>query len=144
ALLLVFWTWLAVRRAQRTDPARPRREARARLVGTLTQLRTSPSPQLLLAWQHDAAVLWQIRHAAPPATALTDAEWAKLWSESDRSLYGPKSPLPSDWVPRAEAALVAKRVAGFNPLRLFLPRNLLPFAALVALTLIPFAVLRAA
>ena len=30
ALLLLFWTWLAVRRAQRTDPVRPRREARIR------------------------------------------------------------------------------------------------------------------
>jgi hypothetical protein len=144
ALLIIFWTWLAVRRAQRTDPVRPRREARARLVGTLTQLRTSQSPQLLLAWQHDAAVLWQINHAAPPATALTDKDWAMLWTESDRSLYGPQSPLPADWVARAEAALAAKRVAAFNPLRLFLPRNLLPFAALVALTLLPVAVLRAA
>ena len=144
ALLLVFWTWLAVRRAQRTDPARPRREARARLVGTLAQLRSSPSPQLLLAWQHDAAVLWQINHAAPPAAALTNKEWSALWTESDRSLYGAKAALPADWVARAEAALSAKRVAGFNPLRLFLPRNLLPFAALLALMVIPFAVLRAA
>jgi hypothetical protein len=143
-LLVIFWTWLAVRRAQRTDPVRPRREARARLVATLAQLRTSPSPQLLLAWQHDAAVLWQIAHAAPPATALTDKEWAALWTESDRSLYGAKSALPADWVARAEAALAAKRVAGFNPLRLFLPRNLLPFAALVTLMLVPLAVLRAA
>lgn len=142
--LLLFWLWLATRRAQRTDPARARREARARLVGTLAQLRTSPSPQLLLAWQHDSSVLWQIAHAAPPATALTDAAWSTLWLESDRALYGAKTDLPSDWVARAEAALAAKRVPGFNPLRLFLPRNLLPFAALLLIALVPVVALRAA
>ncbi|MSU22369.1 MAG: protein BatD [Opitutus sp.] len=131
---LSVWLWLAVRRAQRTDPLRPRREARARLAAILPQLRTAPSPQLLLAWQHDAAVLWQIAHAAPPASALSDQEWAVLWTESDRALYGPQTGLPSDWTARAEAALIAKRVRGFNPLRLFLPRNLLPFAALLALS----------
>jgi hypothetical protein len=142
--LLLFWLGLAVRRAQRTDPARARREARVRLAATLAQLRTSPSPQLLLAWQHDATVLWQIAHAAPPAAAFADAAWTQLWLESDRSLYGAKTGLPSDWVARAEAALAAKRVPGFNPLRLFLPRNLLPFAALLLVTLAPVAMLRAA
>lgn len=144
AALLVYWFGLAVRRAQRTDPARTRREARGRLSATLAQLRVAPSPQLLLAWQHDTTILWQIRHAAPPATALPDAAWTQLWLESDRSLYGPKTALPADWVARAEAALGAKRVPGFNPLRLFLPRNLLPFAALLLIALVPFAALRAA
>lgn len=144
AALLLFWLWLATRRAQRTDPARARREARARLSATLAQLRTSPSSQLLLAWQHDATILWQIAHAAPPATALSDAAWSTLWLEADRSLYGVKADLPSDWVARAEAALAAKRVPGFNPLRLFLPRNLLPFAALLFVALVPVAMLRAA
>ena len=138
AALLLFWLWLAVRCAQRTDPLRPRREARARLAATLAQLRNSQlsalNSQLLLDWQRDTAVLWQIAHAAPPAAALTDAAWSTLWTESDRALYGPKIDLPSDWVARAEAALIAKRVRGFNPLRLFLPRNLLPFAALLVLS----------
>ncbi len=145
ALLLVFWTWLAIRRAQRTDPARPRREARKRLAATLAQLRNGTSPQLLLAWQHDVAVLWQIAHAAPPASALPEPTWSRLWLESDRALYAEKNQLPTDWVARAEAALVAKRVAGFNPLRLFLPRNLLPFAAGLALLLVlPATMLHAA
>ncbi len=144
AALLLFWVWLAVRRAQRTDPARARREARVRLAATLAQLRTSTSPQLLLSWQHDATILWQIAHAAPPATAFPDAAWTQLWLESDRALYGAKTDLPSDWVARAEAALVAKRVPGFNPLRLFLPRNLLPFAAVLFIALVPLAILRAA
>ena len=163
--LLFFWTWLAIRRARHTDPLRPRREARSRLATTLAQLRTSgdstsplatlnaqPQPQaLLLRWQHDAAILWQLTHAAPPASALLTAgdatpssrsspapdtsAWATLWLESDRALYGPASTLPSDWIARAEAALTAKRVPGFNPLRLFLPRNLLPFAALLLVAL---------
>lgn len=135
-VLLAFWSWLAIRRAQQTDPLRPRREARARLAATLAQLRTTTSPQLLLGWQRDTAVLWQLSHAAPPATALTDAAWSTLWRESDRALYGTQSQLPSDWTARAEAALTAKRVPGFNALRLFLPRNLFPFAALLVFALL--------
>ncbi len=138
ALLLAFWLTLAIRRARQTDPLRPRREARTRLAATIAQLRTgSPTAplnaQLLLSWQHDTAVLWQLAHAAPSAAALSDAAWSTLWSEADRALYGAKSELPSDWTARAEAALTAKKVPGFNALRLFLPRNLLPFAALLLL-----------
>lgn len=142
--LLLFWAWLAIRRAQRTDPARARREARARLTATLAQIRAgSVRPQLLLAWQRDTAVLWQITHAAPPATALNDVAWAVLWADADCALYGAKPDLPPDWLARAEAALVGKRVPGFNPLRAFLPRNLMPFAALLLLALLPLAMTRA-
>lgn len=150
--LLLFWSWLALRRAQRTDPVRPRRDARARLAATLAQMRTgahsgsqpSALSSQLLRWQHDTAVLWQISHAAPPATALADTAWSTLWAECERSLYGPKTSLPADWVARAEAALAAKRVPGFQPLRLFLPRNLLPFAATIFLFLVPCSLLLAA
>lgn len=139
-VLLAFWTWLAVRRAQQTDPLRSLREARARLAATIAQIRsTQPSglnPQLLLAWQKDTAILWQLGHAAPAAAALSDATWAALWAESDRALYGAKPELPSDWTARADAALAAKTVPGFNALRLFLPRNLFPFAALLVLALV--------
>jgi hypothetical protein len=138
--LLVFWAWLALRRAQCTDPVRPRREARARLADTLAQLRTAAEggrPALLLSWQHDTSALWQISHAAPPAAALSDSAWSALWAESERALYGPQTGLPSDWIARAEAALAAKLVPGFQPLRLFLARNLLPFAALGAILLLP-------
>ena len=154
--LLIWWTALAIRRAQTTDPLRPRREARTRLAATISQLRTSSSLQLstsdfhsqqqslLLRWQHDTAILWQLRHAAPPAAALTDAAWSALWLESDRALYGAKADLPIDWLARTEAALAAKRVPGFNPLRLFLPRNLFPFAALLLLSFVLPNPLRAA
>lgn len=133
--LLGVWLGLAVRRARATDPLRPQREARARLATTLAQLPAAADASrapLLLAWQHDTRVLFRLTHAAPHAAALADATWEKLWQETDRALYGAQVSLPSDWVARAEAALAAKRVPGFQPLRLFLPRNLLPFAASLA------------
>jgi hypothetical protein len=173
AAVLVFWGWLAVRRARATDPLRPRREARERLAQLLAGMQSESSSRLpppasrLLQWQRDAAVLWQIAQAAPRAEAFLHvggvpsprsgetrgvgtpptadaAGWASLWRDADRAIYGAKTDLPSDWVARAQAALAAKRLPGFNPLRLFLPRNLLPFAALVALLLVPVALLRAA
>ncbi len=147
--LLIFWTWLAVRRAQQTDPVRPRREARDRLAQTLAHLSSANGEErdaLLRAWQKDAAILWQIAHAAPRATAFLgggvtspteqDQAWVNLWQEADRSLYGTKSVLPADWVARAQEALAAKAVPGFKPLRLFLPQNLMPFAALLTLAAI--------
>lgn len=138
---LLFWAWLALRRAQATDPLRARREARIRIADTLTRLSSAPaSRDLLLAWQHDTAILWQLAHAAPPAAALPDAAWTTLWSEADRALYGAGTALPADWVARAQSALGAKTVKPFSPLRLFLPRNLLPFffaLALVAILALP-------
>lgn len=159
--LLAFWAWLAWRRARATDPVRPRREARDRLARTLAQLANADDAEhtrLLLAWQHDTAALWQLTHAAPSATAFhvggapsprssdvtcestipdpnADA-WSTLWAEADRTLYGAKSALPSDWIARAQAALAARPVPGFRPLRLFLPQNLMPFAAMLALSLV--------
>jgi hypothetical protein len=136
AALLAFWIFLALRRAQATDPVRPRREARLRLARTLERIQQSDTPgrlPLLLAWQHDTAILWQIAHAAPAANALPAGDWSALWAEADRALYGARADLPSDWIPRAQAALVAKPVPGFKPLRLFLPKNLMPFAALLAM-----------
>ena len=151
ALLLAFWIWLAVQRARQTDPVRFRRAARARLAATLASLRQLPASvsqpstfnvqlqqsqrELLLQWQHDTAVLWEILHAAPPASALTDPAWAELWAESDRALYGAHpAALPTDWTPRAAAALEAKRVPGFSPFTAFLPRNFIPLFVLVATT----------
>lgn len=133
--LLLFWFWLAVRRAQRTDPARPRREARARLARTLAHLSSASTQDrdaLLLAWQRDTTALWQLSHAAPSASALPDSTWATLWREAERALYSATAALPSDWITRAQAALAAHRVPGFQPLRLFLPQNLMPFAAMIA------------
>jgi hypothetical protein len=154
AIFLLFWLWLALRRARQTDPERARRAAHKRLAATLAQLgqlRGSGSEpsisnlqlqqqqrELLLQWQHDTAVLWGILHAAPPPASLPDPAWATLWTESDQALYAAKPGLPTDWVVRAEAALEALRLPGFSPLTALLPRNLLPFlVTVVALLFLP-------
>ncbi len=136
-LLLLLMLGLAARRALRTDPLNPQRAARLRLRSTLAALRGADGPTRsshLLAWQHDAAILWQVGRAAPSAQAFVDTAWARLWSESEASLYGPAPALPPDWIERAEAALAAKTVRSPRLLRLFLPGNLIPRAA-VATTL---------
>lgn len=134
AALLLFWLGLAVQRARRTDPGRPLREARDRMIrtlGTLTAADESDRHRLLLAWQRDAALLWQIPHAAPPARVLPDPGWVRLWDESDRALYGANSTLPTDWTARALEAAVNRKLPPFRLRRLFLPQNLMPFAALL-------------
>lgn len=141
AWLPVFWLALAWRRARQTDPVRSRREARARLASTLSALRTAREPAqiagLLLRWQHETALLWPLAKAAPAASAfLPDQAWSTLWNESERTLYGAGQPLPADWVTRAEAALAAKTVPGFDAGSIFLRRNLLPFLAGLALLLV--------
>jgi hypothetical protein len=142
AAFLAFWAGLAMRRAYLTDPILPRREARARLAATLVKLRDAKPHELsplLLSWQRDVAVLWEIPHAVPAPTAFTDPTWSTLWRDSDRALYGANAELPSEWVKRAENALAAKRVSGFQPARLFLPRNLAPFlfGLLIAAAIFP-------
>lgn len=143
--LLLFWLGLALRRAALTDPLRPRREAHRRLTATLAALRSATDravrTRLLLAWQHDSALLWKIDHAAPAASAFhagessppsaSGGDWESLWKEADRALYGSDAALPADWISRAETALAARRVNAFSPFQLFLPRNLLPLAAIL-------------
>ena len=140
ALTLLLWLWLALRRARETDPARPQREARTRLDATLREFDVAPAERrtsLLLAWQRDAAVLWEIASAAPAAEAFDSDEWSTLWREADRVIYGRQGALASDWVARARDALVRRKTPPFRFHRLFLPRNLMPFAA--ALLLLPLA-----
>ena len=171
AALLCFWVWLAYRSARLTDPVRPRREARDRLAATLDRLATAGAADranLLRAWQRDTAALWQIAHAAPSAHAFaalaggassagaanqrsvgspptTDSTWAALWAESERALYSAEGTLPADWTTRAQAALAAIRLPGFKVRRLFLPQNLMPFAAALALvTIVTVSVVEAA
>jgi hypothetical protein len=138
--LPVLWTWLAIRRAKQTDPIRARREAKERIAAAIGKLRpfqgatlTPEAARILLEWQHDTTLLWQIPHAAPAASALGDSAWAALWTEADRALYGANGLLPADWATRAEAALASKNVPGFRPYTALLPRNLFPFVAALAL-----------
>ena len=147
AAVLAFWGWLALKHARQTDPVRPRREARARLAETIAKLagaNQATRRTLLLQWQHDAARLWQLAHAAPAARALDDSAWSRLWAEADRALYGVGSELPTDWLVRAQAALTEKRIAPFRPFRLFLPHNLFPAVALLVLATLLLPALPAA
>ncbi len=140
-----WWLVLAYQRARKTDPLRPRREARARVAGHLAALgRARPGEHraALLAWQQDTARFWGLDHAAPSARALATAAelgeagneaWLRLWQEADQALYGPRPELPADWLDRAQTALAARRLPGFRPWTLLRPRNLMPFAAGLAL-----------
>ncbi|ATC62524.1 hypothetical protein CMV30_00220 [Nibricoccus aquaticus] len=155
--LLLFWFILALRRAKQTDPLRPQREARARLAATIAELRTAKDRAqivaLLQAWQRDTAALWPLARAVPSATDFAASDggavpsprvpdssspWSTLWLEAERCLYRSDTPLPADWTARAEAALAARPVKSFSAFSLFLPRNLLPFAAALALVLLSF------
>ncbi len=103
----------------------------------------------LRLWQHHAAALWEVPHAAPGTPLLhacvTTREqhaapaWAALWSEADRALHSREHTLPKDWLARADAALSAVRVPGWPPFSLFATRNLLPFLFTLALILVPVA-----
>ena len=148
--LLPVWLVLAALCSRRTDPLRFRRAARARLVQTLAHLRSAATTaarlQMLHAWQRDAATLLGIDHAAPSPAILTEQSqipelpshnpklktqnlkaWTALLTEAYRVLYGPANTLPDDWVVRAEAALEASRVPGWQLSSLFHPRCLLPW-----------------
>lgn len=134
----LLWLGLALQRARRQDPWKSRREARAGLARTLSALSGIRDPastgRLLRAWQQQTAALWAIHRAAPTSASFTDTpDWSRLWVESESCLFGPDPTLPSDWVSRAEAALSARHVPGFSPASVFLPRNLLPFVAALAL-----------
>lgn len=153
-LPLLLWLTLAALRSRERDPQRRRREAHAALRRILAELRNSSaqpsalSPQLR-AWQSETAALWEIPHAAPGTPlihasivrqSLNATAWAKLWAEADRALHGPDATLPADWISRADTALQAVKVPGWNPSSLFAGRNLLPFFAtlvLLALGLAP-------
>jgi oxygen tolerance protein BatD len=140
SLFLLCWIGLAARRARQTDPLKAQREARLRLRETLRQLRESrdrkKTEELLQSWQHDAAILWELQVAAPSAETFLragpdEAAWSSLWHDLEQALYRAEGKLPSDWVDRAEIALVAKTLPAFSFFQLFRSKNLLPFAALL-------------
>ena len=140
----LFWLILAYRRARHTDPLGPRRAAHARLEKLLPALNLVDPAGLrtqLIAWQHDTALLLHLPVAAPTLADLDRASSASetlktLWAETDRTLYGENVALPSDWSTRARVALAALPLPRFSPFRLFLPRNLFPFIAALALAVL--------
>ena len=155
-LPLLFWLVLAALRSRQTDPQRHRRAAHAALVKLLAELRPAASKPgesksvLLRNWQSQTCVLWQVAHAAPAPQLLhacvsrhrADAApaWARLWEECERALHGKSAALPEDWLLRAEGALRAVRIPGWNFFSLFAPRNLLPVVLFLSLLSLPSGV----
>lgn len=156
---LLLWLTLAALRSRERDPQRTRREALAALRRALGEIRSSGAQHSafsapLRRWQQHTAALWQIPHAAPGAPlvhasiqrhSLNATAWTKLWEEADRALHGRDAALPQDWLLRAEGALQAVKVPGWNPFTLFAGRNLVPFlsALVVASVLLAPAASRA-
>ena len=143
-LLLVFWLALAARQRRLTDPLRPRRLARAGMAAALRKLEppasSVPRPVLLsnlLLWQQSAARFWEVPHKSPTPRDLSRTSagpaWIQLWRESDRVLFSENATLAPDWVEKAGNALKDARLPRLSLVAIFLPRNLLPFAALVVL-----------
>ncbi len=149
---LVIWLVLAAARSRALDPQRTRREARAAIAALLVQLRQRASvggspADLLIAWQAATAALWNIPHAAPGSPLVQASvgrlaadgapHWARLWAEADRALHGRDATLPADWLTRADSAVQAARVPGWNAFSLFAGRHLLPFLFTLAFLLMP-------
>lgn len=134
---VLLWLVLAALRSRERDPQRRRREAYRTLVAVLAEIRSGKSAaEALRRWQEQTAALWEIPHAAPGTPlvhasvgrhSLNATAWAKLWSEADRALHSRDTALPQDWALRAEGALRAVKVPGWNLFSLFAGRNLLPF-----------------
>jgi len=138
AAVAAAWLGLALRRARLRDPLRPRRAALAQIPAVLAALRENPNDaQALLTWQRLTARAHGLTHAAPAVHELPEGEWHTLWSETERALYREKTPLPSDWLARAEAAHVAltKEIPGTAWASAFRKPNLLPWLAALALSL---------
>jgi len=137
--VLTTWLALAVRRARKHDPLRPRREALAQVPAAIAALRENQnSAQALLTWQRFAARAHGLAHAAPTASEFPEGQWRALWADSERALYREKTPLPSDWLARAEAAhaSLAKEIPGTAWASAFRKANLLPWLAALALALV--------
>jgi hypothetical protein len=142
--LATFWLALAVSSAQRTDPRRAGHEALRQLRTAVAQVHRARTPSeraaALLAWQRAVVALLGIGRAVPTVKELEAVSgrpdhWSPLWRASEQALYAPQAELPPNW---CEEALAVYRTAGrhwFNPLRAFLPRNLLPAALTGALLL---------
>ena len=152
-LVVLVWLRFSAQRSRLTDPLHARREAHEQLVAALKALENSGLPpvelrRLVYTWQRNAAILGGITTAMPTAVKIARAlegekyraagsSWSTLWRESNKALYGEITLLPTDWVMRAKAALSDIQIAPVPVSAVFLPRNLLPFAALLIVGLLP-------
>jgi BatD DUF11 like domain len=146
-VLAGYWLVLAMRRARQTDPRRPQREAFVQMRAAIARARQAADAEqrraAILGWQHAAAVVLGLGVAAPTAAHLRAARagetgsdgidrWFELWAESDRTLYGRAATLNESWYEEASALCSRIRLPRLNPLRVFLPHNLLPATATAA------------
>ncbi len=153
--IVIYWLALAVRRSRLTDPLHARRQARTELIAILRALEHSglspeESRRLIFSWQRHTATLAGITTAMPSAVKIARAlegekyraagsSWSALWRDANRALYGELPLLPTDWVMRAKGALSEIKIAPVPFGAAFLRRNLLPFAALLLVALLPLS-----
>ena len=150
-VLAAYWLMLAARRARQTDPRRFQREALARLGGAISYARRASDPEqrrrAVLAWQRAVATVLGLPVAAPTAAhvrsvrvesplADTIDQWLELWAESERVLYSRDATIAEWWYERAITLRSRIRLPRLNPLRAFLPRNLLPLTAAAGVVLV--------
>jgi len=152
----LLWLGLALQRARATDPLRARREARVRLLATLSRFASSSTPEmrlnLLRDWCRDSVTLLGLARTTPsaedigrqaqPATA-NDSSWSVLWKEAERALYGPDDALPADWLARAETAARAYSLEPFSRLAFIRARNLAPFLLVALILAVPTSAIAA-
>jgi hypothetical protein len=155
-LLLIFWLKLAASRRFETDPLRRRRDARVRIEVTLSELEPARGlaredvQSRLREWQRATADFAEINEASPTPTQVaqaleharkgtTGSSWAQLWRDANHVIYGERATLPGDWLMRARGALSDTPVVDVPLAALFLKRNLLPWAALIMMALVPLA-----
>lgn len=99
---LLLWLFLAAQRARALDPERRRREAHAALAQLLREIGAGTSPSALRPrlqqWQHLAAILWRIPHAAPGAPLVHQAVASSITADAapsgDAALPGGAAPPP--------------------------------------------------
>jgi hypothetical protein len=156
-LLVIFWLWLGAGRRFETDPLRRRREARARIEAALRELEGAVVlprdgvQRRLRDWQRATANFAEIDEASPTPTQVaralehvrkgtTGSSWAQLWRDANHVIYGEHGTLPSDWLMRARGALSDAAIPGVPISALFLKRNLLPWAALLLMAMMPRAI----
>lgn len=142
-LVAAGWLALALGRARETDPGRARREAWARQRRRLLLIQEAAQANdaarlrpLLLGWQHDSVLAWDLPEPAPTPESIGDRAEGALWAEADEAIYGPQGRLPDDWLVRADQSLDETPPPPFRWERALAPRNLFPFAALL-LALVP-------
>ncbi len=87
------------------------RGARAALENLARTYDAEERRALLRTWQKNAAVVCNLNAAAPVPAAFNHSGWARLWAESDVSLYGRSGALSGDWIERAQRLLQDRRAA---------------------------------